>query len=139
MLDGANDRVGRKRRVVIGALDHGLQLGVMFTESVHEKNSAEMITVEGTNGKNSGVERVNLLYDVTHCSAWTELGVEGFGDEGDLSVGAKVLVALAKSAEDRGSGGKVGDNLVVSARDTVPSKTFLTNLTLDPKPLYLLT
>jgi hypothetical protein len=44
-----------------------------------------------------------------------ELGVESFGDEGDLSVGAKVLMVLAESTKNGGGGRKVGNNLVVSA------------------------
>ena len=101
-----------------------MQLRVMLAESVYEKNSAEMIAVEGTDSENSGMERVDLLYDVTHRSAWMKPGVKGFGNEGDLSMGAKVLVALAKSAEDRGSGGKVGDDLVVSAQDMLKHESF---------------
>jgi hypothetical protein len=96
----------------------------MLAESIHEKNSVEMIIIEGTNGENSGVERVDLLYDMTHYSAQTELGVKGFGDEGDLSVGAKVLVVLAKSTEDGGSGEKVGNNLIVGARDMLEHEGF---------------
>jgi hypothetical protein len=41
----------------------------VFAESVHEKDGAEMIAIERADGKNSGVEGVNFLYDVTHCSA----------------------------------------------------------------------
>jgi len=119
MMDGPNDGVRGKGGVVIGPLDHRLQLGVVLAESVDEKNCAKMIAIKRADGKDSRMEGVNLLYDVTHRSAWAEVGVECFGDESDLSMHAKVFMTLAEGAEDRSGSREGGDDLVISARDVL--------------------
>ena len=115
MLDSLNDGVRGKGGVVIGPLDYRLQLRVVLTKSIDEKNGAKMIAVKRANGKDLRMEGVNLLYDVTHCSAQAEVGVECFGNEGDLSMHAKVFMMLAEGAKDRSSSREVGNDLIISA------------------------
>jgi len=81
-----------------------------------------MIAVKRANGKDLRMEGVNLLYDVTHCSAQAEVGVECFGNEGDLSMHAKVFMMLAEGAKDRSSSREVGNDLVISARAVLKHK-----------------
>ena len=119
MMDGPNDGVRGKGGVVIGPLDYRLQLGVVLAESVDKKNGAKMITIKRADGKDSRMEGVNLLYDVTHRSARAEAGVECFGDEGDLSMRAEVFMMLVEGAEDRSGSREGGDDLVISARDVL--------------------
>ncbi len=113
MLDGLNNCLRGKGRVVIRFLDHRLQLRIVLAKSIDEENSAQVVTIEWANGKDCSMEQVNFLNDVSHRSTRAEASIKCLGDEGDLSVGAEVLVTLAKALENGGSSGKGGDNLVV--------------------------
>ena len=87
---------------------------VVLTESVDKKHSTQVVAVERADGKNSGMEQVYLFDDMRHRHARAETSIERFGDEGDLSVGAKVFMVLAKALEDSGGGGEGGNDLVIS-------------------------
>jgi hypothetical protein len=44
-----------------------------------------------------------------------EACIESFGNESDLGMCAKILMAFVEGAENRGSSGEIGDELVVGA------------------------
>ncbi len=73
-----------------------------------------MVTIEQADGKDPGVEGVNLLYDMGHGSPQTEASVKCFGYQSYLSVSAKVLIVLAEGTENRGSSREGSNDLVVS-------------------------
>jgi len=50
-----------------------------------------------------------------HHRARAETSIECFGNESDLSVGSKVLMALAQAAENGSGGGESGNDLVIRA------------------------
>ena len=49
-----------------------------------------------------------------HHRARAETSIEYFGNESDLSVGSKVLVALAQAAENGSSSGEGSNEFVIS-------------------------
>ena len=117
VLDGSNDRVGGKGGVVIRVMNHRLKVGIVFPKSIDEEGDAQVIVVEWSNRKNTGMERVQLFNDLRHGDPRMEASVESFGDQCDLGVHPRVLMAFTQSTEDRGSSGQAGDHLVVGAGD----------------------
>jgi len=117
ILDGLNDRVGGKGGIVIRVTDHGLKVGIVFPKSIDKEGNAQVIVIEQSDCKNTGMERVQFLNDLRHGDPRTEASVESFGDQSDLGVCPKVLMAFTQSAEDGGGSGQAGDHLVVGAGD----------------------
>jgi len=99
-----------------------LQLGVVLAESIEEKNSVEVVAIKWADSEDSYMKGVNFFNHLAHWGAWTETSVEGFGDECNLGVSAKVLVVLVEGSDNGGGSGKAGNNLVVSAQDVLKHK-----------------
>ena len=73
-----------------------------------------MVTVKWADGKNPGMEQVDLFNNVRHCYTRIETSVECLGDKCDLSVGAKVFMAFPKAVENGSSGGEGSNKFVIS-------------------------
>jgi hypothetical protein len=122
ILDCSNDGVGGKWGIFVGVTNHWLQVRVVLAEGIYEEGGAEMIAVEWTNGENSSMEGVEFFNDMWHSDARAEMSVERFGDQGDLGVGAEVLMTFAQASKDGGGSGKVGDDLIIGARDVLKNE-----------------